>query len=942
MMMSSLDVLTVFWRASWQSAMLAVLVFLICKISHRSISASAKTLLWTLPILRLLVLVVPASSLSIFNAATMLRGHDAVAPKHEQVFSQHPNPLAPQAMPTAPPAEEFSNYAVPSLATAKPAFTKNSDRFVTAADGLFALWFLGMAACLIRYFGAQIALHRAIASGRVVPLHNFLPREVADELSSISTRRIDLVIVERNLGPAVAGLLRPVILLPEQMIEQYSQKELKMVVLHEFEHIRRYDTVLLFVAQLVTVMHWYNPLAYWLKRQMQAQAEIAVDAATLRKLGADKVKPYAELLFKIASVNCTPANLISMARKSASFGQRIEQLAEFEYQTTLRSCLGLLAIIGVMLTGLSDATSQERTPTLPTEKSTVVGIDANASTNKPTVETTSLQEDPTLTSATQKSNVTPLSSESPVATETGDAKAIAEQRRESKATNEASQTATRTVSGRVIDSQGKGVPNASLYRMSFEGARLKVHATSDQNGEFTLPVPQRGELFDSLITWVYAEGFSLRVVALSSMIQGEGNISDVSIPLPPRASKPTHVRVSDPNGNPVVGALIFPARIELPNGSFLADEPRGLTSPILLEILESLAVRTDKDGKATIDRFTDGLWHGVACQSAEFGLQEFKHESHGEDLHLHLFPVGSIRGKIASTDAARFKQFSFGIETRTPEKYGREAAGVYRGVVNDNGEFHVPAIAAGSIASFVVASADPFMQDIELTCDDYRSKSILPNTTMELKLEAPPTVPVSGVVLTSDTRKPVSGAVIYYSRLDGPHSRRCITDETGQFRVNAVPGKVYFQMVSMGDSVGRSGRYGFGSQFPKEITQETKLEILLPVNKQVKGRLQDGSGRPLPNQKIAKLSGPYQHADGLATTDAEGKFEMYLHSRGVGGVFWAILDKTDNYKTELTVVKQMSNDDDLIVLERPAVPIAPPDLKSTIKEHIESIRRKNN
>ncbi len=68
------------------------------------------------------------------------------------------------------------------------------------------------------------------------------------------------------------------------------------------------------------------------------------------------------------------------------------------------------------------------------------------------------------------------------------------------------------------------------------------------------------------------------------------------------------MQVLDSQGAPVAGMLVYPSRIEMPNGPFLANERTGVVSPIPDEILESLAVRTDKDGIAILIIFLTGVW----------------------------------------------------------------------------------------------------------------------------------------------------------------------------------------------------------------------------------------------------------------------------------------------------------------------------------------------
>ena len=135
---------------------------------------------------------------------------------------------------------------------------------------------------------------------------------------------------------------------------------------------------------------------------------------------------------------------------------------------------------------------------------------------------------------------------------------------------------------------------------------------------------------------------------------------------------------------------------------------------------------------------------------------------------------------------------------------------------------------------------------------------------------------------------------------------------------------MYFQMITTGRNVEHPERYSHAGNFPDRITEETELEILLPVRKQVKGRLQDAAGRPLANQKIGRVTSRFQHLLGGATTDSEGSFQMYLYAQEIDpDGYWAIVDKAESDKPEFTKVNQMSNNDDFFVLERPAASSQP-------------------
>ena len=59
--------LELLWRATWQSAALALIVVTVMLVARKQIPPSWRVVMWALPLCRLALLVVPPSSVSLFN-----------------------------------------------------------------------------------------------------------------------------------------------------------------------------------------------------------------------------------------------------------------------------------------------------------------------------------------------------------------------------------------------------------------------------------------------------------------------------------------------------------------------------------------------------------------------------------------------------------------------------------------------------------------------------------------------------------------------------------------------------------------------------------------------------------------------------------------------------------------------------------------------------------
>lgn len=97
-------------------------------------------------------------------------------------------------------------------------------------------------------------------------------------------------------APFVAGLLRPVIYLPEDLDDIQGQ----MVWEHERVHIRRLDYLVKPAAFLVCCVHWFNPLVWVSFFLMERDMESSCDEAVVRKFGYDKRKDYANALLGLS------------------------------------------------------------------------------------------------------------------------------------------------------------------------------------------------------------------------------------------------------------------------------------------------------------------------------------------------------------------------------------------------------------------------------------------------------------------------------------------------------------------------------------------------------------------------------------------------------------------------------------------------------------------
>ena len=98
-------------------------------------------------------------------------------------------------------------------------------------------------------------------------------------------------------APAVAGMWRPVILLPASA-PGWTAAQLEAALAHEAAHIRRRDLAGALAADVACSLYWFNPLAWRARSAMSLEREMACDARVLA--GGMARFDYADALLAVA------------------------------------------------------------------------------------------------------------------------------------------------------------------------------------------------------------------------------------------------------------------------------------------------------------------------------------------------------------------------------------------------------------------------------------------------------------------------------------------------------------------------------------------------------------------------------------------------------------------------------------------------------------------
>ena len=85
------------------------------------------------------------------------------------------------------------------------------------------------------------------------------------------------------------GVIRKRIILPNK---DYTEAELRYVLLHEYTHFLNHDTVVKLLVTLFCIIFWWNPVVYLLQKDLEQNLEIKCDLSVARTLCSKERAEY--------------------------------------------------------------------------------------------------------------------------------------------------------------------------------------------------------------------------------------------------------------------------------------------------------------------------------------------------------------------------------------------------------------------------------------------------------------------------------------------------------------------------------------------------------------------------------------------------------------------------------------------------------------------------
>ena len=208
--------------------------------------------------------------------------------------------------------------------------------------------------CITFQFYKYLKLKQAINKQKLLPLSNqekMLFDEIKDRMQI--TQKIGFIKSTKVSVPFTIGIIHPIIIIPKNLPQ--NDTSLRIVLSHEFAHIKHRDVFFNLIACVILALHWFNIFSYIFLFILKTSNELYSDETATEILpDADKYR-YCQLMIELSRNKNSLSDLFTLnfiGSKTKQIERRIDNIMKCKKRKFVMALLfgGIMFIIGFSLT----------------------------------------------------------------------------------------------------------------------------------------------------------------------------------------------------------------------------------------------------------------------------------------------------------------------------------------------------------------------------------------------------------------------------------------------------------------------------------------------------------------------------------------------------------------------------------------------------------------
>lgn len=150
------------------------------------------------------------------------------------------------------------------------------------------LWLIGAMLLILLNIARYISLNVKIRkNGEIISL---------SEIGKYTNRKINVRMWESIASPFMTGVIKPTLILPKAKL---SDEQLHNILCHEMTHFKRHDILYKCFAEFVKCVHWFNPVIWYVTRQIATECEISCDIAVTKNMSDSEEMSYINTILSL-------------------------------------------------------------------------------------------------------------------------------------------------------------------------------------------------------------------------------------------------------------------------------------------------------------------------------------------------------------------------------------------------------------------------------------------------------------------------------------------------------------------------------------------------------------------------------------------------------------------------------------------------------------------